>query len=286
MTSLAGSLTTPAAKAAPALADFHARDVAFGLDSGRVKDWAANEWRTLFLNTLSMTFPVGERFFINSVAKFRDRVSDPKLRAEVGAFVSQEALHTREHIEYNRAISTIVDVAPLEQDLAAFLAGVKRIFGPRICLAVTCALEHFTAIMAKDMLEYAPHLQGAERQYARLWTWHALEECEHKAVSFDVYQTVTNGRGAWRRIVVMVPTTVLFYAFVGKFAYALMKAQGHAKSPLAWAKLLWAVFGRDGMMRRIAPAYFRYYSPNFHPGDIDDSATRGRAKQLVESWAS
>jgi len=282
--SLAGSVEPEASKTAPVVADFYARDVDFELDSARVADWAVDEWRSLFLNTLSITFPVGERFFISSVAKYRDRILDPKLRAEVGVFISQEALHTREHIEYNEALSTIVDVAPLERELAAFLAGVKRMFGPRICLAVTCALEHFTAIMAKDLLEYAPHLRGAERQYARLWTWHALEECEHKAVSFDVYQAVTAGKKNRLRIFVMIPTTVIFYGFVGKFAYALMKGRGHAKSPLAWAKLLWAVFGRDGVMRRTLPTYLKYYSPKFHPNDIDDRTTREATQRLVEAW--
>jgi hypothetical protein len=266
-------------------ADFYARDVDFDLDSKRVSDWSGNEFRSLFLNALSITFPVGERFFIASVAHYRKRITDPKVRAEVNAFVAQEALHTREHLAYNVALETIADVAKQERRISKIFDFVKKRLGPRIALEVTCGLEHFTAILAKEILEHEAHLRGADERYARLWTWHALEECEHKAVSFDVYQAVSSGKGSWARIVTMVPVTVILYAFLAMISVDLMKGRGHARSPLAWAKLVWAVFGRDGLMRRIMPAYVKYYSPSFHPNDIDDVSTRERTKRLVESWA-
>jgi len=267
-----------------AVPDFHARDVDFGLDAERVTDWAGDPWRTLFFNTLSITFPAGERFFINSVAQHREQITDPQLRAHVNAFVSQEALHTREHIAYNEAIGRVLDTAPLEAGLARFLDFIKRSTSPQIRLAVTCALEHFTAIMAKDTLERPEHLRGAEPQYARLWTWHALEECEHKAVSFDVYQRVTDGRANWLRMFVMIPTSLILFFYLAKFAHALMRAQGHARSPVAWAKLLWAAYGSPGLMRRIIPSYLKYFNPRFHPNDIDDHAVLANTKRLVDAW--
>jgi len=267
-------------------ADFYARDVDFALDPARVTTWSGNNFRSLFFNALSITFPVGERFFISSVAHYRKQITDPKLRSEVNAFVAQEALHTREHLEYNLALETILDVAAQEKRISKVLDFVKKRLGPRIALEATCALEHFTAIMAKDVLDYAPHLRGADERYARLWTWHALEECEHKAVSFDVYQAVTNGKRPWSRIITMGPATLILYAFLAMISFDLMKGQGLAKSPIAWAKLAWAVFGRDGLMRRIMPAYVKYYNPSFHPNDLDDTQTRERTKRLVESWAA
>jgi len=270
---------------APAVADFQARDVAFGLDPKRAADWSSDEFRSLFFNSLSITFPVGERFFIDSVAHYRKRITDPKLRAEVNAFVAQEALHTREHIAYNVALETLADVAKHERRIDAVFELIKKRLSPRVALAATCALEHFTAIMARDVLEYAPHLRGADERYARLWTWHALEECEHKAVSFDVYQSVTGGKRNFARIVTMAAATLILYTFLAMISFDLMKGRGLEKSPVAWAKLLWAVFGRHGLMRRIVPAYAKYYSPAFHPNDIDDATTRERTKRLVASWA-
>jgi hypothetical protein len=139
--------------------------------------------------------------------------------------------------------------------------------------------------MAKDTLGNPRQLEGAVPEYARLWTWHALEECEHKAVAFDVFQTVTAGKKNWLRVRIMPLVTMNFIRRNAQFMYALMKAQGHHKSPLAYAKLLWSIFGNPGPLRRIIPAYLKYYDPNFHPNQIDDSKVRNETRKLVDSWA-
>jgi predicted metal-dependent hydrolase len=270
----------------PALANFHPRDVHFGLNADRITDWCGDPWRSLFFNALSITFPAGERFFIGAVSHYRDRITDPKQRAEVAAFVSQEALHTREHIAYNEALSTIADVAAMETILESHIENVlKKRLPPLGQLAVTCGLEHFTAIIAKDALEHPAQFANADPAFVRLWTWHALEECEHKAVAFDVFQTVTEGKRNGLRVRIMVLVTINFFRRNAQFMYLLMKAQGLHRSPLAYAKLLWSIFGIPGPMRRIIPAYLRYYNPRFHPNDIDDSKIVNDTRRLVDSWA-
>ncbi len=78
------------------------RDIRFDVDPARAADWAGgDETRTTLFNALSLLFPQGERFFISSVAAYRDAVTDPQLAAEVKAFSAQEGLHTREHLAYN-----------------------------------------------------------------------------------------------------------------------------------------------------------------------------------------
>jgi len=269
----------------PVTADFHARDVDFGLDASRITEWCGDTWSTLYFNALSITFPIGERFFISSVAHYLPQITDPKLRAEVTAFIQQEALHTREHIEYNKAIQSVADVAAMEVILQNHIDFVKSKLSPLHRLAATAALEHFTAIMAKDTLESKTQLAKADPQYARLWTWHALEECEHKAVAYDVFQTVTEGKKSAMRRRVMVLVTINFLRRNAQFMTKLMKAQGHARNPIAWAKLIWSVFGAPGPMRRIIPNYLKYYKAEFHPNDISDEATLEKTKKLVEAWA-
>jgi predicted metal-dependent hydrolase len=208
------------------------------------------------------------------------------LRAEVAAFITQEATHTREHIAYNKAIATIVDVSELENKLAHHMeVVVKKRLSPVDQLAVTCALEHFTAIMAEDTLRNTAQTADAVPEFRRLWTWHALEECEHKSVAFDVFQLVSGGKRNVRRRSIMFFASISFYIFNARFMYALMKAQGHHRSPIAWAKLIWSIFGNPGPMRRIIPNYLKYYRGNFHPRDIDDSRVLTNTRQLVESWA-
>jgi predicted metal-dependent hydrolase len=241
--------------------------------------------KTLFLNALSILFPPGERFFIAAVLANRDKVSDPRLKRDVKAFCQQEAYHTREHVAYNKALNAFVDATKLERELTEYLEWVKKTLPEGGALLVTCALEHFTAIMAHALLEDPDYLKGALPDYERMWTWHALEECEHKAVAFDVFRATVRGPfREYRRILVMWLTTITFLQYIGKHCVALMRAQGLAKKPASWAKLLWYVFGSPGVLRRIIPPYLRYYNPGFHPNDIDDREALARTRTLVLSW--
>src|SRR5580693_3909919 len=56
---------------------------------------------TTFWNSLSLLFPEGERFFVEAVRRFRDRIDDPKLLSEIDAFVAQEAMHGKQHRAFN-----------------------------------------------------------------------------------------------------------------------------------------------------------------------------------------
>ncbi|MGB3622442.1 MAG: metal-dependent hydrolase, partial [Ketobacter sp.] len=48
---------------------------------------------TRFFDALSVHFPEGERFFIQSVRNFQDRVKEPGLREDIRHFIRQEGQH-------------------------------------------------------------------------------------------------------------------------------------------------------------------------------------------------
>ena len=75
------------------------RDVDFGLEPAAVpRDWADGcPYATTMLAALSLLFPEGERFFVDSVKQLRQEVDDPALRAAIAGFIGQEAMHGREH---------------------------------------------------------------------------------------------------------------------------------------------------------------------------------------------
>jgi len=50
---------------------------------------------------LSSVFPDGEDFFVRSVRHFRDQITDPELKRQVGGFIGQEAMHGRQHRAFN-----------------------------------------------------------------------------------------------------------------------------------------------------------------------------------------
>jgi len=258
------------------------RDLTFDVDPSRIGDWAGGDVaRTTFFNAMSLLFPQGERFFIISVGEFRERITDPRQIEEVKAFVAQEALHTREHIAYNEALRGLVDVDRLDKKFADRIAFVRKWTPPLAHLAITCGLEHFTAILAHEVLERDFALGGAVPSYAQLWTWHALEECEHKAVAFDVFETVTSRKKEWMRRRIMMIVSFRFFRDIFINCYEIYKGLGIERSPKAWLALLWYLYGKPGVLRRIFIPYLKYFRRGFHPSQIDDSAERDRARSLI-----
>jgi predicted metal-dependent hydrolase len=226
---------------------------------------------TTFFDNLSVFFPVGERFFMHTVHAHQRHVKDEALLREVRAFCGQEGLHGREHERYNAwLLSHGLPVDRLERSVDRLLKGVKKRLPLRMQLAATCALEHFTAIMAQMLLGHPENLEGAHPTMAALWRWHAAEENEHRAVAYDVY--MASGGHYAERVTVMLVASLIFWARVARHQVQLMKADGTASSPEEWRALLSYLFVTPGTLRRILPHYLAYYRPGFHPSDIDSSA--------------
>lgn len=262
------------------------RDLHFTLDANRVKDWhGQGEHVSQFFNTMSLYFPEGEKFFINSVRHYRDRISDPALQEAVNGFIGQEAMHGREHRVYNEMLQAAG--LPAERIEAFSLQRLKmahKIFSPSMQLSMTIALEHLTAIMAAHMLQTPGVLAGSEPAYTRLWRWHALEETEHKAVAFDVWKTVmppTLG-SYFKRCWGLIQTSWFFWLFTAIFHWKMSKAAHPKESHLrGYARLFKFLFVKPAAWLALAPAWFAYFKPGFHPWEHDNRAALAELPVLV-----
>jgi predicted metal-dependent hydrolase len=254
------------------------RQIDLDFDPSRVPQrWYADDlFLSLFFDSLSLLFPDGERFFVDSVRRFRSNLTDPTLLADVTGFIGQEAMHGRAHRAFNDTLAAQgLDLAPRLRELRRLLDVARRILSPRAQLAVTCALEHFTAILAEQLLRRPDHRAAIDPSVRPLWLWHAYEESEHKSVAFDVYRTV--GGTYALRIAIMLLTTVIFFAEVLNVHLRLLFAHRLLFLPRAWRAGLGWLLVRPGLLRRLVPAYFDYYRPTFHPSDRDTRA-------LLDTW--
>jgi predicted metal-dependent hydrolase len=249
------------------------RDRRFGRNAATPRLWHGGRIEaTAIYNALSTTFPAGEAFFVESVRAFRQN-APAKLAEEIKAFTTQEAIHSREHDAFNRrAADTGYDLSKLEQRVEERLALSRS--RPQIAsLAATMALEHFTAILAHQLLGNPKHLEGAEKETADLWRWHACEEIEHKGVAYDTWLHATRD---WPRVrrwevkaKVMLIMTEHFLVDRTKGALELMRQDG-VTGFRAWRLLLTYLWIRPGMFRKIAGAWGKFFLPSFHPWNEDD----------------
>jgi predicted metal-dependent hydrolase len=227
---------------------------------------------TAIYNALSTTFPKGEAYFVESVRRFREG-TPPKLASEIQAFTTQEAIHSREHDAFNRRASDAgYDLTKLEAQIEYRLS-FSRQRPPIVALAATMALEHFTAILAHQLLKNPSHLDGADEEAANLWRWHACEEIEHKGVAYDTWLHATRDWPRFKRwkvkAKVMLFVTRNFLVDRTAGSLELMRQDG-VTGVRAWSKLLWYLWVYPGMFRKIGGAWFHFFLPGFHPWKIDD----------------
>jgi hypothetical protein len=249
------------------------RDRRFGREAATPRLWHGGRVEaTAIYNALSTTFPAGEAFFVESVRAFRDK-APPRLAEEIRSFTTQEAIHSREHDAFNkRAAQSGYDLSKLEQRVSERLA-ITRDRPPVVNLAATMALEHFTAILAHQLLANPRHLEGAEAETADLWRWHAVEEIEHKGVAYDTWLWATRDWPRFKRW--KLKARVMFFVtrnfLVDRTAGALeLMRQDGITGIRAWRLLLWHLWVRPGMFRKIAGAWLKFFLPGFHPWNVDD----------------
>jgi hypothetical protein len=255
------------------------RRVDFAFDPRAVpRDWYRGDAHlTTFWNALSLLFPEGERFFVESVRRFRDRIDDEEQRAAIDAFIGQEAMHGRAHRAFNDMVRQrdLAVSAEAEAKLRRLLGFARRTLTPKGQLAITCALEHFTAILAEQLLEDEGHRDAGDPSVQPLWIWHALEESEHKAVAYDVYEAV--GGTYPRRIALMLVATAFFFVETAIVHTRFLRAGGQLWNVRGWLRAMGYFWVRPGLFRKLIPAYLDYFRPGFHPGDRDTTA-------LVATW--
>jgi predicted metal-dependent hydrolase len=255
----------------PEASTLEVRNLSFSFDEDVPRYWHGGRRSvTAFFDNLSIFFPAGEKFFVASVKAHKHLVTDPVLLEQVKAFCAQEGVHRREHAHYDAMIERHGwPAAQMERRVERLLARVSRVLPRRWQLAATCALEHFTALMAHFLLADPRLLEGAHPVMASLWRWHAAEESEHKAVAFDEY--VAAGGNHVERCAVMAVATVIFWAKVVEHQVRMMHADGILFSASEWSALVRFLFVEPGGMLQLVGPYLRYYRPGFHPWELDTS---------------
>jgi uncharacterized protein len=239
----------------------------------RQRHWVrADPFATAFFNALSAVFPHGETFMIRSMAAWENRLP-PRLRAEVSAFIEQEAGHSREHVAMNKAlIEAGYDVQPLERKIKAFVRFFENSSDVTKLTATMC-IEHFTAIVAAEVLKSPKHLDGADEDLRELWLWHAVEEVEHKGVAYDVWAyALRNWSPVTRyllRSAAMLAVTASFFINRSLGQIELLRQDGIAFFP-ALKGILRSGFGKGGIGRNVLGRWASFFRPNFHPWDHDD----------------
>jgi predicted metal-dependent hydrolase len=267
------------------MSDLTVRRLMIDLASGFPRHWHSGDaFRTALFNALSMSFPVGEQFFIDSVKAGAAQLPEAeraRYAADIAGFVGQEATHRHIHGLFNAQLEKqgyTNTWGPRAERRSAFI----RTLDPRHQVAVTAAFEHYTSILADWLLSTQDDMAGVDQRLRTMWLWHSVEESEHKSVAFDIYQAL-GGTPKWR-IRWFLRASIFFTSDLIRQTVRNLAHDRALFKFSTWRSGIQFVFGQGGMVRSMYQPVKAYFRADFHPTQIDSTRLTANWLAANQDW--
>jgi predicted metal-dependent hydrolase len=248
------------------------------------KFWLDNSiFRTHLLNSFTLIFPAGEQFFIRSINSHIKHIEKPALKKEAKEFLKQEAQHAREHEKFFRNLKDQgYKIDHITHILDKFINKVfEPNISPKMCLAVTAGLEHFTALLAEIGLQ-EKFLENAHPIMKELFEWHAAEEIEHRSVAFDVLQAVDDSY--MLRVSGLVFAYLLLAIFSGGSTLYLISSDKVLFDKKVLKEISDTLLTKEKLFFKSLQICLLYLKPDFHPSNNDLDHLSDLVFSKTPSW--
>ncbi|WP_439641958.1 metal-dependent hydrolase [Nevskia sp.] len=222
---------------------------------------------SVFLNALAMHVPHFERYLVASLRRAREQIRDPALKRDVTAIIGQEANHSHNLTAFNQHLrARYPEAVAIDDASIAWFARHAAEDDLKASVGFTAGYETFTFLAGMIILQHHDRwFADADPQMKALWVWHQVEEIEHGAVAFEVWQHLF-GEHEWTRKW-MVLKAALHIARETVLLYPRMaRREGWLRSP--WQAMKTLAFGGEMLGRLFLaalPVFSRRYHPRRHP---------------------
>lgn len=257
-------------------------------------EWIPNEpYTSHFVNEINLLLPAGEFWFCRLFNKALPHITDEKLRADVKAFIRQEAMHAQAHSSatenYLQAHGIKTGAATAKIEWLLRVVGADEPLGykmPKVLerqwlvmrLGLVATIEHMTCVLGEYIVDNKRWAeQGADETLLDMLKWHGAEEIEHRSVAFDVYRHL-GGTYISRYYL----SGVVFPAIIGLWAdgaATLLRQDARFKDkkpsvfrPWVWRE--WARQSKRGQLPSIgflASKHLSFFNPWYDPVDEGDT---------------
>lgn len=269
---MTGTLTTRPPDGHPAAV----RQVAFDWERTPLHWVPDDPFATHMINVLHLLLPAGERWFIDVVREAEAHITDDELLAAMKPFIGQEAWHARahaivlDHLAVN-GVDTDGYTSALQKLFKTVLSAHDSWPAPlrgwwmRRRLAVVAALEHYTCVLGRWILESEGlDAAGADPTMLDLLRWHGSEEVEHRSLVFDVHEAV-GGRYVQRCVTMMTTAPAFMLAWVLGVRYLMAHDPTIEDGPRWGDWLRAAAEDKVPSPQLLLRAIPRYLKPGHHP---------------------
>ena len=252
------------------MADFPVRPLVFdvkkGVQNGPI--WSrSSPLFAVWINAFSLHVPYFERYLIRSLTKAKPLIDDPRLLRDIGAIIGQEAHHSKNFIEYNQHLAQRYPLsAQYEAEAKDYFARHAQTDTLKELVGFTAGYETFTFLAGAIVLQnHDQWLAEADPVVKAMWVWHQVEEVEHGAVAFEVYQHLF-GKHVWYRKWMVVKALAHIARETNRTFIHMSRVEGWWRNPfygmatLAWC---WATLLR--FVINALPVFRNSYHPTRHP---------------------
>jgi len=243
-----------------------------------------NAFRSAIFNAFSMSFPVGEQYYMYAVRKGLRILPEHKQFKYfdvVKNFVGQEAAHSKIHKAFNDNLKNL-GYKNLHEENASKRLKKFNIKSAIEGLAFTAANEHISIINSMYLLEHLEFIEGSEERLKSMWLWHCAEEIEHRSVAFDLYR---DAGGTEKMRVDMYKKVTYFFlkGIIEQTLYNLWKDKQLFKWN-TWKTAYISLFSETGIVTCNFRRWKIYMSPNFDPKILDDSKSKEWFKNNTNNY--
>jgi len=250
--------------------DIPVRKLAFNFDelAPEAAVWSeSSPLFAIFINAFTFHVPYFERYLVRAMSKAKKQIEDPELLQDVKAIIGQEAQHASAFFELNELIKRrYPKAAEIEEE-------VRHDFKERVnndtfqsMLGFTAGYETFTFLGGMIVLDnYEKWMADSHPRIKALLVWHQVEEVEHGAVAFEVYQHFFGDDERFRKKMVWRGFRYIVWETLKTYIH-MCRVEGWFKNP--WRALkamgfITRVLGR--MMWVTRPVMGKNYHPRNHP---------------------
>lgn len=239
-------------------------------DAQEKKYWFEDSpFLTRMLDSYTLLVPDNEQYYIRNIQKCYSRIKNPKLKRQIKNFFRQESQHGIAHKRYWENLK--LQRVPIEKYIKFINLFLYKFLEPitplKLRISVISFIEYINAYMGNIFLR-KNLLRTATPPMRRLFEWHFAEEIEHKAVAFEVYQTLS-GNYLLRALTAFLVFPI-FYLLLSFGAFYMLYWDGKLFRRKTWNDLFQHLFWRDKVFFENLGFLWKYLKPGFHPWDIED----------------
>lgn len=212
---------------------------------------------THFMSALSVLFPEGEKFFMQSLTAYMK--DHPEFKPDLIQFCTEERNHTQVHLKLNSLLYNSLKLQELEGRTGEIIKRATRFLTKKQKLLVTLCLEHLTALLADGLLQRPDIIKMMRSDAKDVWIYHATEETSdsHRHLAERIYKA-THGNKAYAKAI-MIPVTIALAIVVAEFWIEICKDDRENFNVFCYVDAANTLFGVNGYITGIIPEYLKWF---------------------------